>query len=50
VTHVALLGAGRGGILISIARAIKIIKKTNPKIEIADIIIVEKNKNCLFSL
>lgn len=47
---IALVGAGRGGLLISIARAIKNVLRINSQILVKNIIIVEKNPNCEYSL
>lgn len=47
---IALVGAGRGGLLISIARAVLNLIKDNSKIRIGQILIVEKNLNCEYSL
>ena len=47
---IALLGAGRGGILISIARAVRNLVNINAEICVDEIIIVEKNSNCKYSL
>ena len=47
---IALVGAGRGGILISIARAIKNVIAINLEIKISNVFVIEKNLNCRFSL
>ena len=45
-----LFGAGRGGILISIARAIRNLLNTWEQVPKLEIIVLEKNPSCRFTL